>query len=730
MPALSVRNLGVTFIDRVLFSGVSFDVESRDKVGFIGANGVGKTTLFRVLNGELSPTDGTVAFEKNTRVGYMEQHACSDPDIDVYHELLGVFDYLSKMETDLAALNQRIARRPDNIDELIEEQMRLIEEHERLGGLTYKSRTRAALLGLGFSEDQFTMPVGSLSGGQRSKLCLAKLLLSRSNLLLLDEPTNHLDIQSVNWLEDFLRDFRGAMIIISHDRYFLDNVTNKTIELEHSKTMCYKGAYSEFIKKKQAYNESLKNKYENDLKEIRRIEGIVEQQKRWGRERNFITAASRQKEADRIKAQLVAPESELETMRMRFEPKCESGNDVLMCRGISKAFGDKQLFKNVNIHIRKGERVFILGENGCGKTTLFKILTAKLPQDRGEFEYGANVMIGYFDQMQQNLNLEKTAIDEVWDTFPNLTQTEVRSALASFLFKGDEVFKPLQKMSGGERARISLLKLMLRGSNLLLLDEPTNHLDAASREELENTLLDYSGTLLIISHDRYFINKLADRVLALGKDGVKEYLGNYDYYLERTKDEAAPKAQADGKREKPQNEYFLKKQQASEERKRQTRLKKAEEEIERLDAEIEEIQTLLSTEETAADYERLMELSERLEVLQKEQEEQYEIWEHGTFPRQYLPVAQLDNATDSDSGEWGFKSLRAGQKKVPIGCLLCFVHDPKASSTSTGKSLNPEQRVREPFYSRGLKRGIACVFKQCDPVPRTYRRIIRHHVPH
>ncbi len=627
LPALSVRNLGVTFIDRVLFSGVSFDVESRDKVGFIGANGVGKTTLFRVLNGELSPTDGTVAFEKNTRVGYMEQHACSDPDIDVYHELLGVFDYLSKMETDLAALNQRIARRPDNIDELIEEQMRLIEEHERLGGLTYKSRTRAALLGLGFSEDQFTMPVGSLSGGQRSKLCLAKLLLSRSNLLLLDEPTNHLDIQSVNWLEDFLRDFRGAMIIISHDRYFLDNVTNKTIELEHSKTMCYKGAYSEFIKKKQAYNESLKNKYENDLKEIRRIEGIVEQQKRWGRERNFITAASRQKEADRIKAQLVAPESELETMRMRFEPKCESGNDVLMCRGISKAFGDKQLFKNVNIHIRKGERVFILGENGCGKTTLFKILTAKLPQDRGEFEYGANVMIGYFDQMQQNLNLEKTAIDEVWDTFPNLTQTEVRSALASFLFKGDEVFKPLQKMSGGERARISLLKLMLRGSNLLLLDEPTNHLDAASREELENTLLDYSGTLLIISHDRYFINKLADRVLALGKDGVKEYLGNYDYYLERTKDEAAPKAQADGKREKPQNEYFLKKQQASEERKRQTRLKKAEEEIERLDAEIEEIQTLLSTEETAADYERLMELSERLEVLQKEQEEQYEIWE-------------------------------------------------------------------------------------------------------
>ena len=627
MPALSVRNLGVTFVERVLFSGVSFDVESRDKVGFIGANGVGKTTLFRVLNGELSPTEGTIAFEKNTRVGYMEQHACRNPEIDVYHELLSVFDYLTQMEIDLAALNRRIAQQPENIDELIERQMQLMEEHERLGGLTYKSRTRSALLGLGFSENDFAMPVGSLSGGQRSKLSLAKLLLSRSNLLLLDEPTNHLDIQSVNWLEDFLRDFKGAMIIISHDRYFLDNVTNKTIELEHSKTMCYKGSYSEFIKKKRAYNESLKNKYENDLKEIRRIEGIVEQQKRWGRERNFITASSRQKEADRIKAQLVAPESALETMRMRFEPKCESGNDVLMCRDIAKSFGDKHLFRNVSLHIRKGERVFILGENGCGKTTLFKILTAKLPQDRGEFEYGANVMIGYFDQMQQNLNLEKTAIDEVWDAFPNLTQTQVRSALAAFLFKGDDVFKPLQKMSGGERARVSLLKLMLKGGNLLLLDEPTNHLDAASREELENTLLDYSGTLLLISHDRYFINKLATRVLVLTKDGMKEYLGNYDYYLERTKNEAEVQKQEESKREKPQNDYFLKKQQASEERKRQTKLKKAEAEIERLDGEIEAVQALLATEEVAADYERLLELTAKLESLQAEQEEQYALWE-------------------------------------------------------------------------------------------------------
>ena len=629
MPALSVRNLTMTFIERNLFTDVSFDIENNDKVGFIGANGVGKTTLFKILNGEISPTSGTVTFEKNTRVGYMEQHACNNPRIDVYNELLSVFDYLADMEKEISAVTNDIDNKNGDLNELVERQTHLIESFENLGGLTYKSRTRSALLGLGFKESDFTMPVGSLSGGQRSKLCLAKLLLSQSNMLLLDEPTNHLDIGSVNWLEGFLRDFKGAMIIISHDRYFLDKVTNKTIELEHNRTMCYKGAYSEFIEKKKAYNESLKNKYENDIKEIKRIEDIVEQQKRWGREHNFITAASKQKEADRIKAQLVTPDSELETMHMHFEPKCESGNDVLICRGLAKSFGEKHLFKNVDIHIRKGERVFILGANGCGKTTLFKILTGKLPQDSGEYDYGANVQVGYFDQMQQNLDLSKTAIDEVWDTFPNMTQTEVRCAMASFLFKGEEVFKPLSKMSGGERARISLLKLMLKGGNFLLLDEPTNHLDSSSREELENTLKEYGGTLLIISHDRYFINKLADRVLVMTPDGVTEYLGNYDYYLERTKSEIGEnKAEkATVNKEKPQNDYFLQKQRQSEERKRKTRLNKAEAEIERLDGEIEKTQALLSSEEVAADYEKLIELTNKLEQLRQEQEEQYLIWE-------------------------------------------------------------------------------------------------------
>ena len=617
MPALSVRNLTMTFIERNLFTDVSFDVEERDKVGFIGANGVGKTTLFKILNGEISPVSGTVTFSKNVRPGYMEQHACNNPRADVYHELLSVFDYLSDMETEISALAHQIDNKSGNLDELVERQTMLIEQFERAGGLTYKSRTRSALLGLGFSENDFTMPVGNLSGGQRSKLCLAKLLLSQSNMLLLDEPTNHLDIDAIAWLEGFLRDFKGAMIIISHDRYFLDNVTNKTIELEHNRAMVYKGSYSEFVKKKESVNESLKNKYEHDLKEIKRIEGIVEQQKRWGQAHNFITAASKQKEADRIKDGLVAPESELETMRMHFEPRCESGNDVLICKNLAKSFDDKQLFKNVDIHIRKGERVFIIGGNGCGKTTLFRILTGKTPMDCGEYDYGANVEIGYFDQMQQNLDLSKTALDEVWDTFPNMPQTEVRSALASFLFKGDEVFKPLSKMSGGERARVSLLKLMLKGSNFLLLDEPTNHLDASSREELEKTLLDYSGTMLIVSHDRYFINKIATRVIEVQKDQCLSYNGNYDDYL----------AQKTPVVETTQKVVTEARQRQIIDKKTKNEIKKLERTIDSLEKEINSLKEELTSEEVMNNYKKYNEITDSIDEKEMELMETMEKWE-------------------------------------------------------------------------------------------------------
>lgn len=623
MPALSVHNLYKSFVERTLFENMSFEIEKGDKVGFIGANGVGKTTLFRIINGELAPDSGQVFTSSETTVGYMEQHACTHPERCVYDELISGFQHLINMEAEIENVNALVEKQPTA--ENIERQTALIERFESLGGLTYKSRTRSALVGFGFSENMFDMPTGKLSGGQRSKLSLLKLLLSQSNFLLLDEPTNHLDIASVNWLEGFIKDFKGSMLIVSHDRYFLDSVTNKTIELEHKKTMMYKGNYTEFKAKKQAYLDSRRNKYENDIKEIKRIEGIVEQQKRWGRERNFITAASKQKEADRIKAQLVIPDSELETLHMRFEPKRESGTDVLIGTGLSKSFGEKRLFSGLDFHIRKGERVFIIGDNGCGKTTLFNMLLGKTACDSGMIDFGSQVDVGYFDQMQNNLDLSKTALVEVWDSFPNMTETKVRTCLGSFLFKGDEVFKPLQKMSGGERARVSLLKLMLGGYNFLLLDEPTNHLDSASREQLENTLAEYEGTMLIISHDRYFINRLATRVLRLDENGFTQYLGNYDYYLEKSAEPVQQKSAAPAQEKKP-NDYQLEKQQRAKERKRINDIKKLEQLIEQLDGEIDELNALLQSSEVAADYERLMELTTQLEQKQDEQERAYDEW--------------------------------------------------------------------------------------------------------
>ena len=627
MPVLSVSKLNMSFGERELFRDLSFEVEMRDKVGLIGRNGVGKTTLFKLIRGELEPTGGVIAAERGLNIGYMEQHACSDGSRSIYDELESVFDDLKVMEAQIERITADIDQKHGDLGKLISRQTELIERYERDGGLTYKSRTRAALSGLGFREEEFRMPTSALSGGQRSKLSLLKLLLSKSDLLLLDEPTNHLDIGSVAWLEGFLREYKGAMIIVSHDRYFLDAVTNKTVEIEHARGMTYKGSYSEFIKKKQAYLEAQENKYRNDMREIRRIEGIIEQQRRWNRERNIRMAESKQKEVDRIKEQLVTPDGELEDLRIRFEPRRESGNDVLIVRSLRKAFGDKKLFQNVNMHIKKGERVFILGENGCGKTTLFRILNRQQYADEGEYTYGANVDLGYFDQMQENLNLNNTAIDEIWNTYPFMTETRVRSSLAAFLFKGDEVYKPLSAMSGGERARISLLKLMLGGCNLLLLDEPTNHLDASSREALEDTLRDYEGTLLVISHDRYFINKLADRVLALSKDGVTEYLGNYDDYLEKQLGQnASPMLKKQEKQPKPLNDWQLRKQQQSEERRRKTRLTKVEAEIERLEGELAAIGEELNTEEVQSHYERLLTLTAGMEETQTALDALYEEW--------------------------------------------------------------------------------------------------------
>lgn len=626
MAVLSARDISVTFIERTLFENVSFDIEKRDKVGFIGSNGTGKTTLLKVLSGELSPTTGDVFKASDAKVGYMHQHVLEHPDRSVYNELLSVFDHLKEMENRLDFLNKEMEK-GENLDALIAEHTALLERFEREGGLTYKSRAKSALLGLGFTEEDMSRKSGTLSGGQASKLSLARLLLSGADILLLDEPTNHLDIESVRWLEQYIKDFQGTAIIVSHDRYFLDAVTNKTIELAHLKTTVYTGNYTTFIEKKQREQEAIRRKFINDSREIKRIEGIVEQQKRWGREHNFITAASKQKEADRIKAQLTPPDGEEETLTLKLEPKRESGNDVLIVKNMSKAFGDKVLFKNVDMHIRKGERVFILGGNGTGKTTLFNILTKKYEAVFDEMTFGARVDMGYFDQMQSDLNIDNTPVEEISDAFPLMSNTQIRTVLGRFLLKGDNALKKISTLSGGERARVALLKLVLAGSNFLLLDEPTNHLDTASREALEDTLLNYDGTMLIISHDRYFINKLATRILELKEDGVKEYLGNYDYYAEKQKEDVFT-AVAEKTEEKPKvNDYKLRKEEQSKERKRQTAIRKAEELIEELDVKIAETEAKLGSEEVISDYEKLVELTEILNNLQKQQEEAYEAWE-------------------------------------------------------------------------------------------------------
>jgi ATP-binding cassette subfamily F protein 3 len=627
MSVLSAYDLGMSFVERTLFTGITFNIEERDKMGFIGANGTGKTTLFKILTGELSPDCGSVTISKNTRPGYMEQHACTDLDRSIYDELLSVFQPLIEMEKHLEELPHLIENATDNIDELIEQQDRLLQEFQEKGGLTYKSRTKSSLIGLGFTEEDFSRSVGELSGGQKSKLSLAKLLLSGANLLLLDEPTNHLDINAVSWLEGFLKDFDGAVIIISHDRYFLDAVTNRTMELYCGHLISYQGNYSSYVVKKEKEQESIRNKYENDLKEIKRLEGIIQQQIEWSQERNYITAASKQKEIDRIKAQLVPPEEENNRLSFRFELKQESGNDVISCKNLSKSFGSNHLFDNLTFDLKKGEKVFIMGGNGVGKTTLFKILMGRQMPDSGYIDYGTGVKIGYFDQLQSNLDLNGDSFTEIHDSFPAMTETQVRTALGKFRFRGDDVFRKISEMSGGERARINLLKLMLSGDNFLLLDEPTNHLDTFSRESLEKTLKDYEGTLLIISHDRYFINKIADRILYLTEDGFKEYLGNYDYFLEKTKGVELNKPELKVKKESQgSNDYKQKKEERAKERKRQNDIKKLQSLIENLDEEIAKVQELLADEQVVSDYERLMEYTEKLQDLQNQQEQAFEQW--------------------------------------------------------------------------------------------------------
>ena len=618
MSVINAYDLTFGFLDSTLFSSAAFDIEENDRVGLIGANGTGKTTLFKLICGEYEPNSGSLFLSKNTKTGFAEQFACADSDKTVYDELMTVYAPLFRIESELEALHSEIERNPS--PELIEKQSALTEKFQSDGGLTFRSMGRSTLIGLGFGESDFNKSVRDLSGGQRTKLSLGKLLLSDANLILLDEPTNHLDIKSVEWLEDFLKKYNGTAVIISHDRYFLDKVTNKTMEIRHKKISIRKGNYSQYIKLRDEQILSDKRRFDNQMKEIKRIEGIIEQQKRFNQERNYITIASKEKQIERLKDDLPETDANIPVMKLDFSVNSESGNEVIIADSLEKSYDGKTLFKNVTLDIRKGERVFLIGPNGCGKSTLLKSLIGRVYPDKGYSKFGANVKPGYYDQEQRGLNLPKSVLQEVYDRFPNFTITQLRGYLAGFLFRGDDINKLMSELSGGERARVALLELSFSHPNLLILDEPTNHLDIESREVLEDALENYDGTMLCVSHDRYFINRLATKILAFDGTNIEPFDGNYDDYVNKVMSEQTAKAPA----EKKVNEYQLRKELESAQRKRQTKIKKLEQSIAELDIQKEDIQNQLN--ESSSDYESVLALTSRLDELTKQQELLYEEW--------------------------------------------------------------------------------------------------------
>ncbi len=620
MIVLSGNDISVSFGGETLFHDVNFRLEENGRAGLVGVNGCGKTTLMHVINGRQEAETGGISKAAGIKLGCMEQYVIRDDNITLYDEVLEIFRPLIDAENELADIAVAIDT-GDHSEQTLSRQMQLQERFEREGGLTYKSMTCSALVGLGFSEDDFNKPISVMSGGQKSKAQLAKLLLSGSNILLLDEPTNHLDITACEWLEKFLTEYKGAYIVISHDRYFLDKVTDTTFEMENRTLREYKGNYTRYLELKAEAREAQQRVYDRTVKEINRIEGIVEQQKRWGQEHNFITAASKQKQADRLKETLEKPEDLPEAIKFTFRAKEGGANDVLIAKGLSKSFDGTAVFTNAELDIKKNTTTFILGENGCGKTTLLKILTGEYQADSGEYKFGNNIQFGYYDQAQTDLDPSKTVIDEVWDRYPGMTQTQVRSALAQFLFKGDDVFKNVGKLSGGEKAKVSLLKLMLSKANMLLLDEPTNHLDIHSREALENALASYGGTLLIVSHDRYLINKLADRIVWLGKTGTVNIDGNYDRYIELKEakaqsEQAVQVKAAEGKK----NDYKERKERESTLRKLSGALKRCEQSIDEVGLKTAELAQQMSQPEIATDYEKTSALAQEIEALKEKEE--------------------------------------------------------------------------------------------------------------
>lgn len=654
---LSCNNINKSFVGKQVLSNVSFHVNEGEKTAIIGVNGAGKSTLLKIIIGEMSADSGDVIFGKGATMGYLAQHQALTSHHSIYEELLEVkkdvielYDRMRALELDMKDATG------DELESMLSTYARLNHEFELQNGYAYQSEITGILKGLGFTEAEFSKSIDKLSGGQKTRVALGKLLLTAPDIIFLDEPTNHLDMESIAWLENYLLNYRGAVVIVAHDRYFLDKIVTKVVEIEFTKSQMYLGNYSEFAEKKALVRDAELKNYLNQQKEIKHQEEVIAKLRSFNREKSIKRAESREKMLNKID-RVEKPIMEQHHISIQLEPHNISGNDVLSVKGLSKTFGPKKLFSDLDFEIKREEKVAIIGNNGTGKTTILKILNGLLDADSGEMRLGSKVKIGYYDQEHQVLSPEKTIFDELQDTYPNLTNTAVRNILAAFLFTNDDVFKRIKDLSGGERGRVSLAKLMLSEANFLILDEPTNHLDIASKEILEDAINSYSGTVLYVSHDRYFINRTATRILDLTNNQLLNYIGNYDYYLEKkpevermylstnsiignNSNTSASNGTALVNTTSTSNQtesvtdtsdtkldWKQQKEQQAKERKRQNELKKVEDEITACETRNEEIDSLLALEEVYTDVARLLELNNEKKSIEERLEELLEQWE-------------------------------------------------------------------------------------------------------
>ena len=621
MIILSCNNLTKSFGVESILENISFTVNEGDKIGVIGVNGTGKTTLFKIISGIYGYDSGEIYTSKDCEIGYLEQNTNFYSDNTIFTEVLEVFSDLIKMEEDLRKMECEISDKssetnsPD-LQKLMDNYSHKLELFQNSNGYGYKSEAKGVLKGLGFNDDELEKPIKILSGGEKTRVLLAKLLLKKPTLLLLDEPTNHLDSDALEWLELFLKQYKGTVILISHDRYFLDQSVNRIFEIHNKKLKAYNGNYSYYVEKSAIDKEIERKTYEDQQKEIKKQEESIERLKAYGREKHLKRARSKEKALSKIEV-LDRPDGERKRAKIKFIPAVESGNDVLAVRDVGMRFPDKVLFKDLNLDIYRGEKVALIGPNGAGKSTLFKIIMNELQPMEGEVKFGTNVNTAYFHQEQKTLNLDNTVIDEIWDANPHLTQTEVRNMLGAFLFENEDVFKKISSLSGGERARVAILKLILSQSNFLLLDEPTNHLDIDSKEVLEEALVNYTGTIFTISHDRYFLNKVVDKILVLGENGVTEYLGNYDYYIEK-KRQLSEMNKEEKRKEKEQREI---------ERRSKNKIKKLEDDIEQTEKKIAGLDMMLCQEEIYSNPEKSKEVNLEKSELEDKLASLYEKWE-------------------------------------------------------------------------------------------------------